>query len=86
MLPDDTPKSNLRRVHAVWRVARHMALAVSLFTSGAAEAWTLDALLQLPLERLLELSVTVQDTPAPGPLICAPPTGTGATQGEGRAA
>lgn len=37
-------------------------LALGALTSGSAEAWTLDALLRLPMERLMELRVTAQRT------------------------
>ena len=42
-----------------WRRAvRHGVLALGLAASGVADACTLDALLRLPLERLMELTIT----------------------------
>ena len=41
-------------------MAQHALLAAALFSANTAEAWTLHALLQLPLERLMQLRVTEQ--------------------------
>ena len=41
-------------------MAKHALLAAALFSANTAEAWTLHALLQLPLERLMQLRVTEQ--------------------------
>lgn len=42
------------------RHLRHALLALCLALSGVADACTLNALLRLPLERLLELNIGVQ--------------------------
>ena len=43
-----------------YRPLRHGVLMLGLALSGVADACTLDALLSLPLERLLELTIRVQ--------------------------
>ena len=44
-----------------WRRAvQHGLLALALAASGGADACTLDALLRLPLERLLQLDIAVR--------------------------
>ena len=48
------------------RRAGALLLASTLLSAGAAEAYTLEALLRLPLERLLELRITVR---GPSPAI-----------------
>lgn len=57
-----TPKTNVRRAHTAWRMAQHAMFTAALLTANTAEAWTLNALLRLPLERLMELRVAVQHT------------------------
>jgi hypothetical protein len=47
------------------RVLQHGVLALSLLCSRGAEALTLDALLRLPLERLLQLQVAVRGAALP---------------------
>ena len=42
------------------RALRHVLLCIGLVAPGWADAWTLDALMRLPLERLMELQVTPQ--------------------------
>ena len=56
------PIGDSRRARAWRRMALHAVLTLGVLTAGTAEAWTLDALLQLPLERLMELRVTAQRT------------------------
>ena len=48
------------------RALHHGVLALALACSGAAEAYTLDALLRLPLERLLALRIDAQRLPQAG--------------------
>lgn len=55
---------NLR---SVWRRrVGVLLLATTLLGAGAAEAYTLEALLRLPFERLLELRITAR---SPSPAI-----------------
>ena len=51
----------------VRRVVQHGLLALGLVTSTWADAYTLDALLRLPLERLLQLQITPRRTAALAP-------------------
>lgn len=53
-------KRGLCRTRPAWRMAQHAMLSAALLTANTAEAWTLDALLRLPLDHLMELKVTVQ--------------------------
>ena len=60
---------------------------MALLAAGTAEAWTLDALLRLPLERLLELRVAMQRTAHESPkLFPSSGTGTGTGGGPGHVA
>lgn len=54
------PKRDAHSVRSAWSMAQHALLAAALFSANTAEAWTLHALLQLPLERLMQLRVTEQ--------------------------
>ena len=54
------PKRDAHSVRSAWSMAQHALLAAALFSANTAEAWTLHALLQLPLERLMQLRVTDQ--------------------------
>jgi hypothetical protein len=55
-MPSSAPTP--RRSHAdVRRAVQHAALALGLLCSCGTEALTLDALLRLPLERLLQLHI-----------------------------
>ena len=64
---------------------QHAVLAAALLAANTAEAWTLNALLQLPLERLMQLRVTEQRT-AKDTLAPDARTGLGSMQGSDRAA
>jgi hypothetical protein len=58
-----------RGIGSTRRVLQHGLLALGLLCSSGSEALTLDALLRLPLERLLELQVAVRRTSLP-PQAC----------------
>lgn len=53
-------KRDLCRTRPALRMAQHAMLSAALLTANTAEAWSLDALLQLPLEHLMDLKVAVQ--------------------------
>jgi len=67
------------------RVARHAVLALGAVAMGAADACTLDALLRLPLERLMELRVTAPHM-VQGALKIDPMAGAVRNEGTDRAA
>lgn len=75
--------------HGQWRrAATRMVLALCALSSGSAGAWTLDALLSLPLERLMELRIKTHSV-ANGPLTMDADTAGAARRrnnGVGRAA
>lgn len=70
MLLSIPPPAPGRRKAGTRRVLQHVVLALSLLCSRGAEALTLDALLRLPLERLLQLQVAVRGAALP-PRACA---------------
>lgn len=67
------------------RTARQALLVLGILSTCRAEAWTLEALLELPLERLMELRATPHRT-APGSLRTAPRAAVGRHKGNDRAA
>ncbi len=82
----NTPKTDPHRARAWRRAAHHAVLATALLTASTVEAWTLDALLRLPLERLMELRVAVQHATAQRTTVIASRADPVETQGVGRAA
>ena len=75
MLIATASKKGLCCTRPAWRMAQHAMLAAALLTANTAEAWTLDALLRLPLEHLMELKVTVQRKAMQKPLRVHLPAG-----------